>query len=129
MTCKLLFGHADEGEISLVKLDVDSNDIVHASFDKVGDNDIGLVRGAKVLASRDHKLESLLVRKLERKSKQGGSLLTGMMAILNDLAVELAVHVDALVNVRAIKVETSHVLPENFVEAGLTVINVAVDTV
>jgi hypothetical protein len=50
-----------------------------------------------------------------------------MMAILNDLAVELAVHVDALVNVRAVKVKTSHVLPEDFVEAGLAVINVAVD--
>ncbi len=129
VTYKLFLAHTDEGKISRVKLDIDLDNVVYASLDKVSDDDIWLVRGAEIVARCNHKLESFFVCKLKGKSKQGSNLLAGVMAVFDDLAVELAIHVDALVNVGTAEVEASHMLPENFVEARLLVIELIVDII
>ena len=86
MTRKLFLCHTEEGKISLVKLSVDLDNVVDTSLNVIGDDDIGVVRGAEMIARRNHKLDRFLICKLKRKGEQGSDLLAGVMAILDNLA-------------------------------------------
>ena len=112
-----------------MKLGVDLDNVVDTSLDVVGDDDIGVVRGAEMIARRNHKLDRFLICKLERKGEQGSDLLAGVMAVLDNLAVKLTVHINTLVNVGAVEVEASHMLPEDLVEAERLVTDLKVDFV